>query len=74
MTASAALQTLTAKYAILQVELPSRDPVNIGVLLEDPQSDRLYLRLRRDLDSLTEEADDLEVLSSAKQRSGREGK
>jgi phage repressor protein C with HTH and peptisase S24 domain len=35
--------------------------VNIGVLLEDPGSDALRLRFRRDLDSLAEE-EDLDVL------------
>jgi phage repressor protein C with HTH and peptisase S24 domain len=37
--------------------------VNLGVLLQDPQSDALHLRFRRDLDSLMEE-EDLEVLEA----------
>jgi phage repressor protein C with HTH and peptisase S24 domain len=45
----------------MQAELPGRGLVNLGVLLEDPQSDALHLRFRRDLDSLVDE-EDLEVL------------
>lgn len=45
----------------MQAELPLHGVVNLGVLLEDPQSDALYLRFRRDLDSLVDE-EDLEVL------------
>lgn len=45
----------------MQAELPGRGLVNLGVLLEDPQSDALHLRFRRDMDSLVDE-EDLEVL------------
>jgi phage repressor protein C with HTH and peptisase S24 domain len=45
----------------MQAELPGRGLVNLGVLLEDPQSDILHLRFRRDMDSLVDE-EDLEVL------------
>lgn len=51
----------TARYSIMQAELPGRGLVNLGVLLEDPQSDALHLRFRRDMDSLVDE-EDLEVL------------
>jgi SOS-response transcriptional repressor LexA len=51
------------RYAILQAELPGQRLSNLGVLLQDPEADRLYLRLRRDLDSLAEE-EDLEALSA----------
>src|SRR5580704_14476491 len=51
----------TARYSIMQAELPGRGLVNLGVLLEDPQSDILHLRFRRDMDSLVDE-EDLEVL------------
>ena len=60
MSPSATLQTQTGRYSIVQAELPNHGLVNLGVLLEDPQSDALHLRFRRDLDSLVEE--DLEVL------------
>src|SRR5437868_6986306 len=63
MSPSATLQTQTGRYSILQAELPGHGLVNLGVLLQDPQSDALYLRFRRDLDSLVEE-EDLEVLEA----------
>jgi hypothetical protein len=55
------LQTRTGRYCIVQAELPGQGVVNLGVLLQDPQSDALHLRFRRDLDSLVE-VDDLDVL------------
>jgi len=51
----------TGRYSILQADLPGQGVVNLGVLLEDPQSDALHHRLRRDMDSLVDE-EDLEVL------------
>ncbi len=44
------VETQAARYSVLTIELPGRDPVNAGVLLEDPSSDRLWIRLRRDWD------------------------
>lgn len=61
MSAPAMLQTHTGRYSIVQAEIPAQGLVNIGVLLEDPQSDALHLRFRRDMDALLEE-EDLEVL------------
>jgi SOS-response transcriptional repressor LexA len=55
------LQTRSGRYSIVRAELPGHGVVNLGVLLEDLQSDALYLRFRRDLDSLVDE-EDLEVL------------
>lgn len=63
MSPSATLQTRMARYSIVQAELPGQGLVNLGVLLEDPQSDSLHLRFRRDLDSLADE-EDLEILES----------
>src|SRR5260370_28467398 len=63
MAPSATLQTRTARYSIMQAELPGHGLVNLGVLLQDPQSDSLHLRFRRDLDSLAGE-DDLEILEA----------
>lgn len=40
--------TYSARFSVLAVELPGEAPENAGVLLEDPASDRLYVRLRRD--------------------------
>jgi phage repressor protein C with HTH and peptisase S24 domain len=39
-----------ARLSILRLEVPGHAPVNAGVLLEDPASDRLYAQLRRDWD------------------------
>jgi phage repressor protein C with HTH and peptisase S24 domain len=35
-------------YSILRVALAGEEPVNAGVLLEDPETNRLYIRMRRD--------------------------
>ena len=42
----------SARFSVLAVELPGETPENAGVLLEDPASDRLYVRLRRDWDEI----------------------
>lgn len=57
MTASSAIQTRTGRYAILQAELPGQGLLNLGVLLQDLETDRLHLRVRRDLDALVEGQD-----------------
>jgi SOS-response transcriptional repressor LexA len=57
------LQTRTGRYSIVQAELPGHGLVNLGVLLQDPQSDSLHLRFRRDLESLVDE-EDLEILEA----------
>src|SRR5215467_14714951 len=61
MPASAMLETRTGRYSIVQVDLRGQGLVNVGILLQDPQSDSLHLRFRRDLDSLVDE-EDLAVL------------
>lgn len=63
MPVSVAIPTRQGRYSILQAELPERGLVNLGVLLEDPASDALLVRFRRDLDSLAED-EDLEVLAA----------
>ncbi len=62
MTA-AAIPTLakTARFSVLQAEL-SGEAENIGILLEDPERDRLYLRLRRDWDQIA--GDEAEVFAA----------
>src|ERR1051325_2504129 len=40
--------TYSARFSVLQVEIPGGATTPAGVLLVDPASDRLYLRLRRD--------------------------
>lgn len=63
MSASAAIETHIAKYAIVQAQLAQHGLVNLGVLLHDPRRDSLHLRFRRDMEQLAEE-EDLEVLSA----------
>jgi SOS-response transcriptional repressor LexA len=53
--------TRTARYSLLTVELPGQDPVTAGVLLEDPATDRVHIRLRRDWERIA--PDEAEVLS-----------
>lgn len=53
--------TQLARLSVLQLEMPGNAPVSAGVLLEDPASNRLYLRLRRDWDVIAPE--EAEVLS-----------
>lgn len=52
----------TARYSVLQAELAG-DLTTIGVLLQDPASDALYVRLRRDWDRLVSQNDDRELLA-----------
>jgi SOS-response transcriptional repressor LexA len=58
-----ALQSRSGKFCIVTADTPEHGPVNLGVLLQDPESDRLSLRFRRDLESLADE-EDLQVLSA----------
>ncbi len=64
------LATHAAQYSILQLETLGGDLVNLGVLLLDPQSNALHLRLRRDLETLVSD-DDLEVLSALAEDLGK---
>jgi SOS-response transcriptional repressor LexA len=57
----ATLTTQFARLSILKLEMPGDTPVSVGVLLEDPGSNRLYLRLRRDWDVIA--PSEAEVLS-----------
>jgi len=54
----------TARFSVVQAETPEHGLVNIGILLEDPESDTLALRFRRDLASLVADEEDREVLES----------
>ena len=42
--------TQAGRVSVLQLEMPGEAAVNAGVLLEDPATNRLHLRLRRDWD------------------------
>src|ERR1700676_4132360 len=63
MSSDTMLRTQTGRYSIVQAEVPGLGFLNLGVLLEDPQSDALHLRFRRDLDSFASD-EDLEVLEA----------
>jgi len=58
-----AIETRRGAYSIVQADLPGQGLVNLGVLLQDPESDELLVRFRRDLDTLADE-EDLEVLAA----------
>jgi SOS-response transcriptional repressor LexA len=53
---------MLGRYSVVQAETPQQGLVNIGVLLEEPLSDSLRLRFRRDFQSLVDEGEDREVL------------
>lgn len=57
---------IRARFALLTVELPGRDPLAAGVLLEDPANNRLHLRLRRDWHEWAD-GENAEVLSALEQ-------
>lgn len=54
--------TRVARYSLLMVELPGQEAVAAGVLLEDPATDHVHIRLRRDWESIAGE--DAEVFSA----------
>jgi SOS-response transcriptional repressor LexA len=64
MPVSAAIPTREGHLAVIQAELPGHGLVNLGVLLEDPSTDALWVRFRRDLDALVEDEEDLEVIEA----------
>lgn len=57
-----AIATHSGRYALLEAEIVGSGPTPIGVLLEDPQSDSLYVRLRRDWTDIADE-EEIEVFS-----------
>ena len=59
--ASRVVNTGAARYSLLMVELPRQEIINAGVLLEDPATDRVHIRLRRDWERLAPE--EAEVLA-----------
>ena len=59
--ASAVANTRASHYSLLMVELPGREIITAGVLLEDPATDRAHIRLRRDWERLAPE--EAEVLA-----------
>src|SRR5271166_1668807 len=69
-TSTATLQTRMGRYSVVQVDTPEHGLVNLGVLLQDPETDSLRLRVRRDLESLAGreiDEEDLDVLEGLAQ-------
>ncbi len=58
-----ALPRQSANFSLLQVALPSKAPINIGILLLNPATDRLYKKLRGDWSSIAGPAN-VEVLEA----------
>ncbi|MGP0075116.1 MAG: helix-turn-helix transcriptional regulator [Bryobacteraceae bacterium] len=54
--------TRTCRFCLVQAETPEQGLVNIGILLQDPETDSLMLRFRRDLESVVDDPEDREVL------------
>jgi hypothetical protein len=46
---------------VLSAHLPRRDPINLGVLVLDEETNRIHLRFRTDLDGIVDSSD-LEVI------------
>ena len=61
MPVATAISTRRGRFSVVQADLPGRGLVNIGILLQDADADRLYLRFRRDWESLVDE-EDLDIL------------
>jgi len=60
----AGLGTRLARYSVVQAETPQAGLVNFGILLQDPDTDALHLRFRRDLELLVDDEEDREVLEA----------
>lgn len=58
---STVANTRPARYSLLMVDLPGQEVITAGVLLEDPATDRVHIRLRRDWERLAPE--EAEVLA-----------
>src|SRR3984957_3827748 len=59
--------SLLGRYSVVQADTPRQGLVSLGVLLQEPASDSLRLRFRRDLESLAPSAineEDLDVLQA----------
>src|SRR5581483_904301 len=54
----------TARYSVVTTAIARQGVTNVGVLLEDPETDALRLRFRRDLDALTDDKEELELLEA----------
>src|SRR5437667_8699891 len=59
----APVSTQSANFSLLQLALPARAVLNIGIFLLDPAADRLYMKLRNDWSGVAD-PDDVEVLEA----------
>ena len=66
MSALAFKPARKAQYLVVELALPGRPKANAGVLLLDPESDTLHVKLRRDWDQVAD-PDDAEVLEPLEQ-------
>ena len=62
-----------AQYLVVELALPGRPRVNAGVLLLDPESDTVRVKLRRDWDQVAD-PDDAEVLEPLEQELRQRGR
>lgn len=63
MPPSGLLLTHPGRYAVLEADLSRSGTEPVGILLEDPESDRVYVRLRRDWEMVAgEDAEVFELL------------
>ncbi len=69
-----AVATVEGRYAVLTAELTGSGSTPIGILLEDPKTNQLHVRLRRDWDSIAdqEEQEVLELLEDDLDAKGRQ--
>lgn len=56
------ISTSSGQYAVLEADIAGRGPTVIGVLLEDAQNDKLYIRTRHDWPAIADR-EETEVLS-----------
>ena len=73
MSALAFKTARKAQYLVVELALPGRPKVNAGVLLLDPASDQLHIKLRRDWEQVAE-PDDVEVLEHLEEDLRRQGR
>jgi len=59
-------ETRIGKYSLVQADTPGHGLVSIGILLEDPETNSVHLRFRRDLESVIDE-EDLDVFEALAQ-------
>jgi len=64
MTPSPLAVTHAGEYLLVEAAVPGEAPCVAGVLLLDPEANRLYLRFRRDWDQLLNDPEDVEYFTA----------